>query len=355
MAGRRTRFVLLSDTHNATPNGAFKLPKGDVLIHAGDLTNQGSYKELKKTVEWIEKAEFEIKILIAGNHDITLDTEFYAQNGHRFHNQDPQDSAKCRALLEDSSIIWLQHEAKVISLNAADEPHTRFKIFGSPLSPAKGLWGFGYTPAEAQKLWDTIPLDVDIIVTHTPPYMHCDTSREGVATGCKVLGDVLSQVRPRLAVCGHVHEGRGAEVVEWHLDLASDGSKARSVRTWTDPACGNNKLSLVDLTARRGQPLQNDGYIGDSNPTLRNAGAGNFQGKRLLKTDLSFDGFSLASSSAVAPYNAGHVPISTTGREGRRETCVINAAIMASSWPHGQDGKRFNKPIVVDIDLPVWN
>lgn len=40
---RRTRIVCISDTHNYT----FKLPKGDVLIHAGDLTNQGSYAEVR--------------------------------------------------------------------------------------------------------------------------------------------------------------------------------------------------------------------------------------------------------------------------------------------------------------------
>jgi predicted phosphodiesterase len=39
---RMTRFVCISDTHNAT----IKLPKGDVLIHAGDLTNQGSFSEV---------------------------------------------------------------------------------------------------------------------------------------------------------------------------------------------------------------------------------------------------------------------------------------------------------------------
>jgi predicted phosphodiesterase len=63
---RRTRFVCISDTHNSTPNGAFKLPKGDVLIHAGDMTNQGSFKELQKTVKWIEESDFEAKIVIAG-------------------------------------------------------------------------------------------------------------------------------------------------------------------------------------------------------------------------------------------------------------------------------------------------
>jgi predicted alpha/beta-fold hydrolase len=37
-----------------------------VLIHAGDLTNQGSYSELKKTVEWLEKTDYQAKIVVAG-------------------------------------------------------------------------------------------------------------------------------------------------------------------------------------------------------------------------------------------------------------------------------------------------
>jgi predicted phosphodiesterase len=63
---RKTRIVCVSDTHNATPGGAFQLPKGDILIHAGDLTNQGSYSELQKTVSWLEEADFEAKIIVAG-------------------------------------------------------------------------------------------------------------------------------------------------------------------------------------------------------------------------------------------------------------------------------------------------
>lgn len=64
---RKTRIVCVADTHNASPaDGAFKLPAGDVLIHAGDLTNQGTYAELKKALDWIEAADFEVKIVIAG-------------------------------------------------------------------------------------------------------------------------------------------------------------------------------------------------------------------------------------------------------------------------------------------------
>lgn len=64
---RKTRFVCISDTHNAFPGGAFKLPEGDVLIHAGDMTNQGTFSELQKTLKWIEEADFEVKIIVAGN------------------------------------------------------------------------------------------------------------------------------------------------------------------------------------------------------------------------------------------------------------------------------------------------
>lgn len=59
---RTTRFVCVSDTHNTIPS----LPKGDVLIHCGDLTNQGTYSELHKAIEWISLSDFEVKIVIAG-------------------------------------------------------------------------------------------------------------------------------------------------------------------------------------------------------------------------------------------------------------------------------------------------
>lgn len=63
----KTRFVCVSDTHGYTPAEAgFKLPAGDVLIHAGDLTNMGKMSELRKTIDWISKADFEVKIIVAG-------------------------------------------------------------------------------------------------------------------------------------------------------------------------------------------------------------------------------------------------------------------------------------------------
>jgi Icc-related predicted phosphoesterase len=396
---RRTRFVCISDTHNASPGGAFKLPKGDVLIHAGDLTNQGSYSELEKTIKWIEEADFEAKIVIAGirldhslerrltsvgNHDITLDSDFYAQYGLYFHNQNPQDPAKCQELLDEApSILWLKNEFAIVNLVSPAGPRTTFKIFGSPFSPTKGMWAFGYGPNEATQVWKQIPLDCDIVVTHTPPKYHCDERKERRSAGCEGLREALWRVRPRLAICGHVHEGRGAERVRWDLGVSNVKYKESGVERWEDPGQGNKKLSLVDLTVKGGGPIRNDGAAGsltndahvvpNTLPSLAPILSQDLptnslkpDSKATVKLGISHVTSNLLAvpveSLPSATRGQGGVPPSQrcdlealSGRLGRQETCIINAAIMASSWPHGAGGKKFNKPIVVDIDLPTWD
>ena len=315
-----------------------------------------------------------------GNHDITLDSDFYAQHGLYFHNQNPQDPAKCQELLEEApSILWLKHEHAIIDLVSPTGPQTTFKIFGSPFSPAQGRWAFGYGPDEAAQLWDRIPLDTDIVVTHTPPKYHCDERSDRRAVGCEGLREVLWRVRPRLAISGHVHESRGAERVWW--DLGTSNLKYRESKTvpWEDPGRNNKKLSIIDLTTKGGTPLENDGSVGDipSEVTDRN---------NIVRDPVFLslnDGESLSKSSkpsakvgvsqvatqllaiptpSLPPgtHGLGGVPPSErcdlealSGRMGRQETCIVNAAIMAASWPRSE-AKKFNKPIVIDIDLPVW-
>ena len=51
-------IVCISDTHNYLPD----LPSGDVLIHAGDLTQSGSLKELKAVITWLNSQPHPHKI-----------------------------------------------------------------------------------------------------------------------------------------------------------------------------------------------------------------------------------------------------------------------------------------------------
>ncbi|CAM1502784.1 Fc.00g075600.m01.CDS01 [Cosmosporella sp. VM-42] len=358
---RRTRIVCISDTHNCT----VKLPKGDVLIHAGDLTNQGSYSELSKTVAWLEQADFEAKIVIAGNHDITLDETFYSEHGLYFHNQHPHSPSDCLALFTSSpSITYLSHSSTTIQLRSPAGPHTQFTVFGSPYSPSHGLWAFYYDAPQRPDnfsnlttLWEDIPLETDIVVTHTPPRTHCDETDERRAKGCEALRQALWRVRPYIALCGHIHDGRGVERVTWDLSCGNVRYQEKGVTGWQDPGDGNNKISLVDLTGRKTPSLANDG----SHPSR----AMDTDGDASPRASPSNPPFTFSSDavdtqtccSTVGLGGDSNSPrcdqVALAGRMGRLETCVVNAAIIKSRHPH-VGGKRFNKPIVVDLDLPVW-
>lgn len=290
--------------------------------------------------------------MTAGNHDITLDADFYARHGHEFHNKKLESHEECLALVKNSpSLTYLQHESATIRLSSPTGPQTEFTVFGSPLAPAFHKWAFYYPPrleelysCEASiatsaepctSPWEDIPAHADIVVTHTPPRDHCD-DRGGVdrPAGCEALRRALWRVRPRLAVCGHMHEGRGVSRVSWDLSrLYGERDDDGCAGAWQDPGVGiNNKISLVDLTAKKGRwPLVNDGlWSRDGNSSDMPVGCHD-EAKACAD----------ASDDMVAP-----------GWQGRRETCVVNAAILKSKFPH-KGGKQFNKPIVVDVDLPV--
>ncbi|KAI4864942.1 Metallo-dependent phosphatase [Hypoxylon rubiginosum] len=351
---RRTRFVCISDTHNCT----VKLPKGDVLIHCGDLTNEGSFSELSKQVAWLEKADFECKLVIAGNHDLTLDTDSYEQYGNYFHNNTPQNPIGCQKLLTESeSLTYLQHESRTIKLTSPSGPGTTFDVFGSPYVPACGNWAFQYdhTDAAAEKIWQDIPLSTDILVTHTPAHTHRDENRYRVAAGCEILRQAMWRVRPRIALCGHVHDARGVERVRWDLSNKFVRYKElASTYQWEDPGTGNEKNSLVDLTAKGGKPLDNDGSK-VSPPTVETYMTDD-SGMAKATTDTTAEAAQpgigtrgLSGNSASARSDG----VALAGRLGRKETCVVNCALQASSYPHSGP-RRLHKPIVIDIELPVW-
>lgn len=293
----------------------------------------------------------------SGNHDVTLDSEFYAQQGQAFHGDHLEDPEACLETVTQSarSVLLLQHQAAVIRLTRPDGPNTIFKVFGSPYSQSPGTWAFGYETANAAALWDQIPTDADVLVTHTPPRSHCDQKPDGTFVGCNALREAMSRIRPPLAVCGHVHEGRGYEIVHWRPALIGGGFHAEGVDRVMKgdlPPHGSKKQSLVDLTGKRGDRLDNqafsceDGRAGSqTSPTssvLRGPAAGEMPDQGCRQNPLA----------APSPDADTHELASRSLQTLRRETCIVNAAIVATSWPH-HGGKRFNSPIVVNLELPV--
>ncbi|KAL4811479.1 Metallo-dependent phosphatase-like protein [Aspergillus unguis] len=337
---RKTRFVCVSDTHGYTPSEAgFRLPPGDVLIHAGDLTNQGSKTELCKTMNWIAAADYEVKIVVCGNHDITLDTPFYIQNHANFHNKHPENPSECLDIITNASasILFLQHQSAIVRLCKPNGPNTIFKVFGSPYSQCNGAWAFLYEDNEAEGLWAQIPLDADVVVTHTPPQGLCDGQSDldagfTKAMGCKALRDRMGRVKPCLAVCGHVHEARSYERVRWASASENEDGGKDEVQTGILPPQGSKKQSLVDLTGKRAPRLDNDAFI-RAQPLPHEPD----QSFVLSQTD-----------------ETGSQGINANIQAQKHETCIVNAAITATNWPH-RGGRKFHPgPIVVDLELPVW-
>lgn len=192
--------VCVSDTHNSQP----ALPDGDVLVHAGDLTQSGTYEELCAALGWLSGQPHPVKIVVAGNHDILLDAKHDAIGNRAVSTTDPSKSPEAlRAALPWGDVIYLQNEGITVTCPNG----RRLRVYGSPNSARYGNWAFQYPKPE--DVWsNTVPDGTDILVTHGPPRGHRDLN-----LGCIHLSRELWRVRPRLHVFGHIHEGAGMECV----------------------------------------------------------------------------------------------------------------------------------------------
>jgi len=84
------------------------------------------------------------------------------------------------------------------------------KIYGTPYQPHFFGWAFNRDDKERQALFAKIPSDADVVVCHGPPFEILDKTHDGLNVGCKILREeLLTRVKPQLAVFGHIHEAHG--------------------------------------------------------------------------------------------------------------------------------------------------
>ncbi|KAI9712941.1 MAG: hypothetical protein M1828_001500 [Chrysothrix sp. TS-e1954] len=210
------KIVCISDTHNTTP----ALPAGDLLLHAGDLTEKGSFAELQAQLDWLNTQPHIHKVVIGGNHDLLLDAAFV--NSHQFRIEEKE--SQMASDLKWGDVKYLCDEQ--ISLSFADElsgTRRELSIYGSPTTPWFGTWAFQVPPI--RDVWsgrlgtNTSPSKVvagskaqrrpDILLTHGPPKPHLDQDGKG----CGFLAREVARARPKLVVFGHIHPGYGEETV----------------------------------------------------------------------------------------------------------------------------------------------
>jgi Icc-related predicted phosphoesterase len=82
------------------------------------------------------------------------------------------------------------------------------KFFGSPQQlPFYGA--FNSPESCLERIYKKCDKDVDVLITHTPPYGVLDESSRGVKIGSKSLMSLIEEVKPKVHVFGHVHFGYG--------------------------------------------------------------------------------------------------------------------------------------------------
>jgi Icc-related predicted phosphoesterase len=178
------QIVCISDTHGQ--QDYLNLPEGDMLIHAGDLTLRGTASQINESLSYFAKLPHKYKVIIAGNHDFGLE------------NKNPD-------IIMPSEIIYLENNSVTIE---------GLKIWGSPVSTPYYDWAFMWDERKREILYQSIPDDTDIIINHGPAFGVLDYTTKQTNAGCEFLLKRIHEIKPKLFVCGHIHEDYGVREID---------------------------------------------------------------------------------------------------------------------------------------------
>jgi len=266
------RFLIFSDTHGAElPEN---LPPCDVLLHCGDLTEDGTPESISAALQKLGKVEAKLKLVIAGNHDISLDKLYWVSQGGT-----EADAERAEALVSSEAsseaslngITFLRKGIHSFTLACG----ATFKIYASPYTPLYGASAFQYpsnedrfnpsgTPPWAKNVGtetSSIPNNVDIVMTHGPPKYILDTTSDDQSAGCEHLRRAIARAQPRLHCFGHIHTPRRwfyqAHVLDFtgrgeaELDAGSDTKSITKVWIGTNSAHRKGYRSLPPGPAQK--------------------------------------------------------------------------------------------------------
>jgi Icc-related predicted phosphoesterase len=193
------KIICISDTHaKQIPDD--QMPYGDVLVHAGDITNNGKILQLRAMADWLAhlaQAKYEHVVTIGGNHDFILDG--FGKEGREAELRAGFFSGRVHYLRDES--LWLNIRGRTV------------KFYGTPWTVC-GNWAFSEMDRMKRRaIFDKIPMDTDVLISHGPPYSILDRCDNG-AHGFGSVGDLellgaVERVRPKLHVFGHIHDGYG--------------------------------------------------------------------------------------------------------------------------------------------------
>ncbi len=177
------KFVAIADSHGKHSN--LVLPKGDVIIHAGDVSKKGEENEVIDFLNWFKGLDYKHKIFIAGNHDFFFE----------------RTSQEIIEKLMPENVIYLCDNGVTIE---------NIKIWGSPITPWFFNWAFNRHRGDSiSRHWELIPSNTDLLITHGPAFCKLDKTKNGQNVGCENLLNTIRKIKPKIHISGHIHESYG--------------------------------------------------------------------------------------------------------------------------------------------------
>jgi len=177
------RILAFSDLHRDLEQAAtlVEMSAGaDVVIGAGDFASV--HEGLGETISALASIEAPT-VLVPGNNET--------------------DEA-----LREAARAW--EAATVLHGDSTTIEGAEFFGLGAGVPVTPWDWSFDLDDAAAGAMMGDCP-ESAILVLHSPPKGHCDTNGGGDHFGSPALRTAIEEKRPRIAVCGHIHESWGCE------------------------------------------------------------------------------------------------------------------------------------------------
>lgn len=196
------KIIHMSNTHNHLVRNSSTnfLPEGDILIHSGGFTVDGTLEEFSQFDAWLSSVRdiYHYRIIVAGLNDVKLsgnDWDFVREN------------------LPNATHVLCHSEAVVLGI----------RIYGIP-------WHWAHepnysikpgAPSSTSGRFNDIPDGIDVLVTHGPAFGKLDVLDSGFSpsskeskserlhTGSRELEDAIRHVRPGLHLHGLCAASRG--------------------------------------------------------------------------------------------------------------------------------------------------
>ena len=88
------------------------------------------------------------------------------------------------------------------------------KIFASSytITPPYGKTAFQIEESKMEEIWSGVPEDIDLLITHGPPFGIQDRTLKGINVGSKTIREYLSRTKAKHHFFGHLHECKGEEI-----------------------------------------------------------------------------------------------------------------------------------------------